>query len=320
MAETSFPVIERPLTANEWSSVTRGIGDGVLDGGGNPYALSGLSNATNTATIGIESGQGYAHAILRGFYHKIDEPVTVSLPAVTTTTTYYIVLQYSPVRTGEPIKLLVLTALDYTQDKAYIVLHTVKRQRDQLLTDAEVVSLRPRIAPTLLVWKSSELPDHSKVAFGTLALAHGENRFLMATSSGWKDPLEPTGARIDAVEKRFSDGPEWKNLILASIYVGGTGNQTPQYAIMPNGEVVFRGRVSMKNGGNFETGKSLYFGRLGMTQQWDGVYVSALAGTGSSVFRLATSTGGTGGRELEYFTSDSISWVDLSGMRAWVKR
>ena len=41
MAEESFPVVEQPMSADQWQSVTLGIGNGILDEGGFPYKSEG---------------------------------------------------------------------------------------------------------------------------------------------------------------------------------------------------------------------------------------------------------------------------------------
>lgn len=173
MAEESFPVIEKPLSAEQWRSVTLGIGSGVLDEGGFPYSLANISNQDNTVQVTVSSTQGYAHAIVHGFYHKIDAPVTLSVPAVSSPTTYYIALQYDPLREELPVKLDAYTSLDRSQGKQYVVLHEIDREPDQLLTDAVRRFVRPRVAPTIIVSRPRELPDPSTVLWGTTAVIHG---------------------------------------------------------------------------------------------------------------------------------------------------
>lgn len=171
--EQSFPIIEQPLSADQWRSVTLGIGSGVLHEGGFPYNLTNLDNQNNTVRISVSSTQGYAHAIVQGFYHRIDAPVTLSVPAVAAATTYYIALQYDPGRTAMPVKLDVFTSLDMTQGKKYVVLHEIDRLPNQLLTDTDRRYVRPRIAPTIIVSRPRELPDPSTVLWGTTAVIHG---------------------------------------------------------------------------------------------------------------------------------------------------
>lgn len=173
MAEESFPVIEKPLSAEQWQSVTLGIGSGVLHEGGFPYNLTNISNQDNTVQVTVSSTQGYAHAIVHGFYHKIDAPVTLSVPAVSSATTYYIALQYDPLREELPVKLDAYTSLDRSQGKQYVILHEIDRQPNQLLTDAVRRFVRPRVAPTIIVSRPRELPDPSTVLWGTTAVIHG---------------------------------------------------------------------------------------------------------------------------------------------------
>lgn len=173
MTEESFPVIEKPLSAEQWQSVTLGIGSGVLHEGGFPYNLTNISNQDNTVQVTVSSTQGYAHAIVHGFYHKIDAPVTLSVPAVSSATTYYIALQYDPLREELPVKLDAYTSLDRSQGKQYVILHEIDRQPNQLLTDAVRRFVRPRVAPTIIVSRPRELPDPSTVLWGTTAVIHG---------------------------------------------------------------------------------------------------------------------------------------------------
>lgn len=201
MAETSFPVVEQPLTADQWRSVTLGIGSGVLHEGGFPYNLANINNATNTVEVTVSSTQGYAHAIVHGFYHMIDAPVTLSVPAVTTPTTYYIALQYDPLREQLPVTLAAFTSLDRSQGKEYVVLHEIDRVADQLLTDAVRRYVRPRVAPTIIVSRPRELPDPSTVLWGTTAVIHGGSpgivdiRMAIGTTDdgprSWQSVLSP---------------------------------------------------------------------------------------------------------------------------------
>lgn len=185
MAETSYPIVGEPMGAEKWKSVTRGIGDGIIDEGGQPYALTAISNATNSAVVQVDSGKGFAHAILAGFYHKIDAPVTISLPAVTVATTYHVALQYDPLRASMPVKLVVVTSLDRTQGKAYLPLHTVRRAPDQLLTQATISTVSAKISPQIQVDTSASLPPASSVLWGTKAWCWQENTGYRASWGSW---------------------------------------------------------------------------------------------------------------------------------------
>lgn len=192
MAEDSFPVIEKPLSDTQWKSVTKGIGNGALDEGGNPYRLGSMDNATNTGKIHVDGSKGYNHAILCGFYHYMDSDITVNLPPVSATTTYYIVLRYSPTDGAMPVRLVVVTSLDRTQGKEYLVLWTVRREPNQLLTNAQVTKVRPIIAPTIMVDTKDQLPAVESVLYGTRAWCYMTNEeYRAASANGW----EPIGPR-----------------------------------------------------------------------------------------------------------------------------
>lgn len=174
MAEYSYPMLEQPLLMDQWRSVTLGIGSGVFDEGGGPYAIS-LDNVTNSATIRVDNRLGYAHAIVSGFYHKLDAPMKVNLPAVTKLTTYTIALCYEPLNTAKPVSLKVVTgALDETAGKEWLVLHKVTRQPNQLLTDAKVQTVKASIAPLINVRNFDDLPSPSEVLVSAMAFVSSE--------------------------------------------------------------------------------------------------------------------------------------------------
>ena len=183
MTEQSFPVIEKPLTDDQWKSVTLGIGDGILDEGGGPYRVT-LSNTGDNVTVEVDTLKGFNQAILRGFYHKMDAPVTLQVPAVTATTTYYVGLQYDPTR-DVPVKLGVWTNLDYSSHKYYMLIAEIMRKPNQLLTDARLTMRRPRITPTIQVDREEDLPDPNRVLWGTRAVVWRENKEFRASWNRW---------------------------------------------------------------------------------------------------------------------------------------
>ena len=154
------------------------IGNGVLNEGGDPYRLTNINNATNQVTVNVSTQTGLAQAIVAGFYHRIDAPVVLDVPAVTKATNYWIVLEYSPLRlesSEPPVQLKVIKdGLDFSQGKQYLVLHKFYRRANELLTDANYRSVKPRIAPLLQVRDTSELPEPGEVIRGTVAVVHGD--------------------------------------------------------------------------------------------------------------------------------------------------
>ena len=179
MAEESFPMRDAPMTDEQWKQVTLGIGTGVLNEGGDPYRLTNINNATNQVTVNVSTTTGLAQAIVAGFYHRIDAPVVLDVPAVTSATTYWIVLEYSPLRlesSEPPVQLKVVTGStpDTSSGRQYLVLHKFYRRPNELLTDANYRAVKPRVAPLLQVRDTSELPEPETVIRGTVAVVHGD--------------------------------------------------------------------------------------------------------------------------------------------------
>lgn len=172
--EYSYPIVNQPLPAAQWSSVTKGVGNGILDEGGFPYQLTSFSNVTNTAVMKCPTAEGkqFGHAILEGFYHRYDADITLSFPAVTSRSTYYVVLQYDPSNVTMPVSLKVVKSLDYTQGKNYLHLYNVTRNANELLTDAAVRMIRPRISSTATYAYMEDLPQAHKTLWGSVAFVH----------------------------------------------------------------------------------------------------------------------------------------------------
>lgn len=201
MAEESFPVVEQPLTAEQWKHVTRGTGDGILDEGGFPYNLTGFSNSNNTATLRVSTSTGEAAAIVAGHYHKMDSDMTLEFPAVTSRSTYYVMLQYDPLDDETPVKVVVSTSIDASQGKVNLHLWNVTRNANELLTDAVVRNIRPRVSATATYVSMADLPQAHKVLWGSVAFIHGgrasDNATIMMSmndSSGnwyWKTIYDP---------------------------------------------------------------------------------------------------------------------------------
>lgn len=249
MTEYSYPVEEQPMPVDNWQSVTRGLGDGVFDEGGSPYQLTNLSNSTNTVELtaaNMGGGVRRSHAILGGFYHKIDANLTLEIPAVTTATTFYIALQLDTVRGSEgglPVVAGVFTSLDRTSGKEYLVLHEIDRAPNQLLTDAARRWVRPRISPVISVSRGRELPPSASVMRWTLALIHGGGTGVpdlrINSESGWRSLLSP----------------DWEDLPDVSSAVRASGGQ--QLAIQRVGTTrKLRGRVQRQSGANYLAGQT----------------------------------------------------------------
>lgn len=187
MAESSFPVLEQPMTDQQWGQVTAGIGSGVLGGSDGNYAYSGVSNAANTAVL--QSGSGMAQAIVAGFYHRIDSNHTIALPAISSgTRTYYVGLTYDPTRNASPsgpVSVTVTTSRPSGSGKVYLPLYEVVRQANQLLSDATVRVRRVLISPTLSVAAIDELPLASTMMQGTMCQTTNLNMLWRVSGDRW---------------------------------------------------------------------------------------------------------------------------------------
>ena len=186
MAEESFPRLNEPLDDRQWKSITFGIGDGCLDERGNPYNLVNLSNVSNTGVITVDTITGYNHAILKGFYHKMDAPITVSFPPVASETTYSVALVYDPLNQKMPVSLKVLTSTPRTGGKEYLLLWQLTRKPNQLLTDAIPKKFRPTISPVIQVDYPENLPPYDSQLFGTRAMCLYTGEEYKATFTRWK--------------------------------------------------------------------------------------------------------------------------------------
>lgn len=194
MTEQSFPVIEQPMTDDQWKSVTLGIGDGILDEGGNPYRVE-RSNTGDKVTVQTDSFKGFNHAILRGFYHKMDAPIDLSVPAVSKDTTYWIALRYDPTNSTEPVKLGVWTSLDKSNGKYYLIICSLTRKVNQLLTDASLTTYLPKITPSIQVDYPENLPDPNTMLWGTQAQCWRTNQRFRASWDRW---VPVGGQRVSA--------------------------------------------------------------------------------------------------------------------------
>ncbi|WP_058234112.1 hypothetical protein [Devriesea agamarum] len=192
MAQTSFPVLEKPLTDQQWGQVTLGLGNGILSEGGDPYNLT-VDNTSNQGRLTV-GANGMAKAIVYGFQHRLDAVYSFALPAVTKATTYYIGLTYDPTqhaRASGPVAVTATTAIPGGSGKVYLPLWEVRRLPNQLLTDASRVSRRAYISPTLTVENKSNLPPATSVLRGTLVTDFSTSTVWRATDGGWKPANAP---------------------------------------------------------------------------------------------------------------------------------
>jgi len=170
------------VSADMYQQMSLAQGDGILitDDSEYSYRLERMpggaaeTNSTNRMVLKVSQNTGRSEAILRGFYHVLYQDMQIELPPVTTPTTYIIALTYDPRREEEvngPIRVEVhQNDLPRTHGRKHIVLHTVRREPNQLLTEAVIGRGRQYISPTITVVSESDLPEPTDVLYGTIAI------------------------------------------------------------------------------------------------------------------------------------------------------
>lgn len=190
MAEISFPVVDKPLSENQWKTIGLSMGRGVIDRGGNPYRLTTKDSVANEVTIDLDTITGLNEALLDGFVHRIDTIKKLSVPAVTADTDYEIGLVYDPLQHGTlagPIVLTVWVAPgDTTSGKSRLVLYRMTRKPNLSLADTPHTEERPRVAPVISVSRLEQLPTKGLVLVDTIGVVRttGEMRRANIDSTG----------------------------------------------------------------------------------------------------------------------------------------
>nr|DAT26577.1 MAG TPA: hypothetical protein [Caudoviricetes sp.] len=176
--EESFPVVNKPLTGEQWSSVTTALGNGTIDEGTGDYRIS-LDNASNTVSVEPPAATGFAHATVGGYYHRIYGKVSLPCPPVTETTTYVLAIVLDPLRQdSEPLKLELFKApINYSGNKKFLVFCEIIRKPNELLSQAKVNIKKPRVSPSIDVQDVDNLPPAKTQPFGTIAYVNSERSF-----------------------------------------------------------------------------------------------------------------------------------------------
>lgn len=230
MAESSFPVLDKPLTDQQWGQVIEGLGSGILARRSEPYGIpsGGFDNATNTFTIaGRSPVTGDGRAVMSGFLHRYDENEVFTCPAVSATTTYYFGLTYDPTRhadPGGPVSLTLTTSRPSGSGKVYLPIYRITRRANELLSDATVVDERAFVAPQITVKGSVALPPADSVLSYTVATDwETGQQWQMQLNGTWKtigaatalSALSMTGwttSGSDITVIRRHDGTSWAHI------------------------------------------------------------------------------------------------------------
>ena len=279
MAESSFPVLEQPLTDQQWGQVTAGIGSGVLGGADGNYAYQAVNNAANTAQL--SAGSSMAQAIVAGFYHRIDANHTISLPAISSgTRTYYVGLTYDPLKHASPsgpVSVTVTTSRPSGGGKVYLPLYEVVRQANQLLSDATVRVRRVLISPTLAVAAVDEMPPASTMMQGTMCQTTNLNMLWRVSGNrwvpvgaadiaspfdmrGWSTVIPSGGIELSylADGRRLAKVTDAQVVRTGASFTQGTGYQPVGTFIPP----IYRGSGASQSQASLAVGNAVYQGAV----------------------------------------------------------
>ena len=303
MAEESFPIVDQPMSAEQWTAVTRGIGSGIITDDVMQYSLGERNNAANTVTI--RAGTRTAQAIVSGFYHTMDADVTLPIPAVTQRTVYYIGLTYDPLAVT-PVTLAASTSKPSGQGKVHLGLFEITRSPDQLLTDAAVADRRVYISPSISVQNESALPTDTLLTTRAVALNTGaEYRRKPDGSWNLQTPHYVGGAYENTWKLEFMSGPGW----LVTPVADGTRIVSADIKLSRIGGSAAVGTAWQMHGTMIP--KSLRVPASGMNNRW---FSANLAGH-AAVLRFDLSAGqvwGQASKTINVANSDSylahVSW------------
>lgn len=181
--EYSFPVPGRPIDQDQFKLMSLMDGNAIIDRGGQPYWLrphetEAITNQKNSMMLTVSNTTKKAEAIVGGFYHVLNQNKEIELPAVSVETTYWICLTFDPriLEEGDAVGPIKVVRYDSqpptTFDRVHVVLWKVTRKPNQLLTDAQIVRVRPKVNPSISVNKEEDRPDPSSVLWGTRVYCH----------------------------------------------------------------------------------------------------------------------------------------------------
>src|SRR5690625_411319 len=247
--EYSFPVANQGITQEQFRLMNLGQANGMIHGNngvindspnstGWRYYLDRHDSDSETNqrnTLILRAGTS-AESIVEGFYHRLTEDMELPFPPVTTTTVYHVTITYDPrdFKTS-PAKIQVYPGEPpASHGRVHLVLHTVERKPNQLLSQAEITRYRQYTAGLLSVQNEGQLPDPASVPAGTIAVPSAAGRGIYVrgnTRLEWENPLV---------------GP-WKNMLLSSNALDWTG--TAKYRRVSRGIEIYLNLVA-KTGPN----------------------------------------------------------------------
>lgn len=251
-AQYSYPVASQGITQDQWQQMMLSMGDGaiVTEDSEHFFRLvqhdaDAETNQRNTLIMKVAKNTGRNEASLAGFYFRQTEDIELPFPPVTTTTVYHVTVTYDPRKfKTEPLRLEVWAGEPpRAHGQRHLVLRTVQRGPNQLLSQAPISTLRHYVSPVITAVTEEGLPDSKDVLYGTLGIVRSR------TSGG--NVVPGTG---QILESRGTHG--WHNLLIGEwtsiplhggwTYSSGPNGGPPQVRFVPGG-IQLRGRVAGLN-------------------------------------------------------------------------
>src|SRR5699024_968887 len=178
-AQYSYPVASQGITQDQWQQMMLSMGDGaiVTEDSEHYFRLvkhdtDAETNQRNTLIMTVAQNTGRNEASLAGFYFRQTEDIELPFPPVTTTTVYHVTVTYDPRKfKTEPLRLEVWAGEPpRNHGQRHLVLRTVRREPNQLLSQAPISTLRHYVSPVITAVTEEGLPDSKDVLYGTLGI------------------------------------------------------------------------------------------------------------------------------------------------------
>lgn len=309
MSTTSFPAVGvGGLSGSQWS-VMYGTEDGIVEdyhAGGVEACI--LTRSGDTATISAGKVK------VNGYVLSIDSPTDLSLPTVTTTTTYYINAVYDDNLNVEvagtdnadplgPCRLEVSAGPPApSTSRTYYTLYTVTRAAGQALTAATVDDQRQWVAA---VRTARTRPPLGSIPRGTHLIV--VNRAI-SKFEHWVMEVNTGGTGLGWVDL-LNQGP-FAFSMPSSLVSRDASPSAVQYFRFATCMVGMRGSVKRSSGSNLSTGSDVTLGtmpvgyRPGFTER----FICKTSSAGGQVEVRVENTGAV----VLTDNNDSFTWVNLS--------
>lgn len=218
-AQYSYPVANQGITQEQYALMNLTDGDATIirDAALYPWRLVGHdtdseTNQRNTLILKVAERLGYNEAVLAGFYFRQTEDIELPFPAVTSPTTYHVTVTYDPRNfKTSPLRLEVWAGdPPRAHGQQHIVIQTVRREPNQLLSQAARQMVRPYISPLITAVSDAALPNPADVHYGTLAVtrnggAPGAGQVHASAGTRWDNLLAGEWEPITAVSSGWTN-------------------------------------------------------------------------------------------------------------------